>query len=429
MDKAKFIGGMVKTVFILCYVAFMVASIRHVATFFNNFEPNNDNLLGSYFLAGAFDITALVTTIGVMFFRKSMPAWVFWVVWMFIAAIAIYSYIINLEYASHYQDTTLLLQPTGATTPILDSHGNVHYVAVMQINRTLQYVNPFLASGFTIFSLIYSVIAEFFGTKPPTAEELLARKQYLEETSGIQEEIQKLEAKGKKDNAIGAFGKEALGFVGKQADNRKARMESRRNELLNATVDYLRDARELLDKDQEKRAISALSTFLKIKQKEALPLLIAARSRMTKEEEEQQSSMTQDEEVASINEDVIDTESETQDEEEQELIEEKDESQHTGQIPVDFDVIKVFTHYPEIRSWHSAKKLTASIDEIIKATGKRRSTVEEAIGNGQLIRSKNRDKIRVSSVVKWIKTMPVRSRSNATKERTTGELEAISVGD
>lgn len=202
MDKAKWVGGLVKTVFILCYVAFMVASIRHVATFFNDFEPNNDNTLGSYALAGAFDITALVTTIGVMFFRKSMPKWVFWIVWMFIAAIAGYSYIINLEYASHYQDMTLLMQPTGATTPALDAHGNVHYVAVMQVNTTLEWINPFLASGFTIFSLIYSVIAEFFGTKAPTAAELLAKKKYLEETSGVMEDIRKLEEKGKKPGII-----------------------------------------------------------------------------------------------------------------------------------------------------------------------------------------------------------------------------------
>lgn len=455
MDKAKFIGGMVKTVFILCYVAFMVASIRHVATFFNDFEPNGDNMVGSYALAGAFDVTALVTTIGVMFFRKSMPSWVFWIVWTFIAAIAIYSYIINLEYAFHYQDTSLLMQPTGDTTPVLDSRGNVHYVAVMQVNTTLLWVNPFLASGFTIFSLIYSVIAEFFGAKPPTAEELLAHKKYLEETSKIQEEIAQLESSNKKTGIIESIGKQASGF----ADGQKAKAEARRNELLNATVDYLRDAAELLDKDQEKRALKALSTYLKIREKEALPLLIAARSRMAKEEqkeqlnqessttqdnevlsvngeedetqdeEEQVLSATQDEEVDPVNGWVIEEEDKTQDDEEQGSNEEKSNSQDTGQMRIDGETMRVITHYPEIASWLKAGKSTVSIEEIIKATSKRKSTVEDALTNKQLKRSRNSNLIRVSSVVSWLNTMPIRNKSNATKERTTGELEAVSVGN
>jgi hypothetical protein len=137
-----------------------------------------------------------------MFFRKSMPRWVFWIVWAFILAIAGYSFFINWEYASHYQDVTLLLQPTGKTTPIYDTHGVLHYVPVMQINTHLLWVNPILASGFTIFSLIYSVIAEFFGTRAPTVEELLAKKQYLEETATVLEDIRNLEGKARRPSLI-----------------------------------------------------------------------------------------------------------------------------------------------------------------------------------------------------------------------------------
>jgi hypothetical protein len=199
---AQWVRGLVKTIFIGCYIAFMWASIHHVAAFFNDFEADNGNTVGSYLLASAFDITALVTTVGVMFFRKSMPTWVFWIVWTFIIAIAGYSFFINWEYASHYQNMTLLLQPTGETTAVYDTQGVLHYVPVMQVNTSLLGVNPILASGFTIFSLIYSVIAEFFGTKAPTAEELLAKKKYLEETASILEDIKKLEGKDKKPGFI-----------------------------------------------------------------------------------------------------------------------------------------------------------------------------------------------------------------------------------
>ena len=207
---AKLVRGLVKTIFIGCYVAFMWASIHHVAAFFNDFEADTGNTWGSYLLAGAFDITALVTTIGVMFFRKSMPGWVFWIVWSFILAIAGYSFFINWEYASHYQNLALLLQPTGATIAVYDAHGALHYVPVMQVNTSLVWVNPILASGFTIFSLIYSVIAEFFGTKAPTVEELQAKKKYLEETATVVEEIRKLEGKNKGTSLIDRVKKGAL---------------------------------------------------------------------------------------------------------------------------------------------------------------------------------------------------------------------------
>lgn len=199
---AKFMRGLVKFVFVLCYAAFMWASIHHIAKFFDGFEQSDGNTLGSYMLAGAFDITALVTTIGVMFFRKSMPRSIQIIVWAFIIGIAGYSFFMNWEYTAHFQSAALILQPTGETTPIYDTQGVLHYVPVMRANTNLLFINPVLASGFTIFSLIYSVIAEFFGTKAPTVDELRARKQYLEETSGVLEEINKLEAKNKKPGFI-----------------------------------------------------------------------------------------------------------------------------------------------------------------------------------------------------------------------------------
>ncbi len=207
---AQWMRGLVKTIFIGCYIAFMWASIHHVAAFFNDFEADNGNTIGSYLLASAFDITALVTTIGVMFFRKSMPTFVFWIVWAFILAIAGYSFFINWEYASHYQNMALLLQPTGETTAVYDTHGVLHYVPVMRVNTGLLGINPILASGFTIFSLIYSVIAEFFGTKAPTIKELLAKKKYLEETSGVLNDIRQLEGKNKETSLIDRLKKGAL---------------------------------------------------------------------------------------------------------------------------------------------------------------------------------------------------------------------------
>ena len=208
---ATFIRGLVKFVFIGCYAAFMWASIHHIATYFDNFEQNgSSDIVGSYLLAGAFDLTALVTTIGVMFFRKSMPRYVQVIVWIFIVAIAGYSFFINWEYAAHFQNADLVLQPTGATAPVYDQQGNLHYVPVMRANTDLLIINPLLASGFTIFSLIYSVVAEFFGTKQPTIEELQARKHYLEETATMVETIQQLEQKNRGKSLITTIKEKAI---------------------------------------------------------------------------------------------------------------------------------------------------------------------------------------------------------------------------
>jgi hypothetical protein len=46
------------------------------------------------------------------------------------------------------------------------------------------------------------VIAEFFGTKPPTIEELQAREKYLEETETVEENIRQLETKRKGKSLI-----------------------------------------------------------------------------------------------------------------------------------------------------------------------------------------------------------------------------------
>lgn len=200
---AKFMRGLVKTVFIFCFAAFMYASIGHLAVFFQNYEEHSGgDVFGSYLVAGSIDVTALVTTTGVMFFRKSMPRHILAILWVFIVGLALYSFLINWEYASHFQDTSILLQPTGKTTPVYDTHGVLHYVPEEQLNTNLEAINPALASCFTIFALIYSIVGEFFGSKIPTAAELLKKKQYLESTAGLLDEIKSLEDKGKGPGVI-----------------------------------------------------------------------------------------------------------------------------------------------------------------------------------------------------------------------------------
>lgn len=343
----KFVRGLVRFVFIACYVAFMLASIRHVATFFNGFEPNKDNTIGSYLLAGAFDITALVTTIGVMFFRKSMPRWVFVIVWAFIIAIAGYSYIINLEYTSHYQDMSMLMQPTGATTPVFDASGNVQYVPAMQVNTTLMYINPFLASGFTVFALIYSVIAEFFGTKPPSTDELKAQKQYLEETVGLQQEIDALKARAKKPSLI-------------------ERGKERVKEVVKAGQEIAQEVR---------------------KQHDTEPLNSQQHARTEEHENVFEDGYdTGEREALSVS---LNTVSES--------------AYHPINHTLGESLEELAKHYPMIASWRSLRTVSVPLKEVIKVTGKHHKTVSSAVGKGLLEGPKaHPDRVFITSVVKWL---------------------------
>jgi len=105
MTKEAIFRGVIRFVFLFAYGAFLYASIRHVATFFHNFEPDATDWNGSYTLAISIDLTALVLTVGVMFFRTSMPGLALFVIWFFIVALTAFSWLVNWEYAMRYQST------------------------------------------------------------------------------------------------------------------------------------------------------------------------------------------------------------------------------------------------------------------------------------------------------------------------------------
>jgi len=362
MTGEQWMRGTVKTVFILCYIAFMAASIRHVATFFNGFEPDHDNVIGSYALAGAFDITALVTTIGVMFFRKSMPTWVLVIVWAFILSIAAYSFFINWEYASHYEDMSMLMQPTGATTPVYDSHGVLHYVAAMQVDTGLIWVNPILASGFTIFSLVYSVVAEFFGTKPPTASELAAKKQYLEETAGLLKDIADLQAKNKKPGLM-ERAKEAAKGLKEVADT------FGKSEQSTPSI----NTQEELQTDAEEECITR-------------PLPVVSGESQTEEIEAIQVGKLPVSEQVSDASNILYL-----------------PDFQPGQMDVIAAIEMLATYYPKIVAWRDVRGKSVPIKQVIEISGVHHKTVYALIQRGTLIKpNRAPDKVFLTGVIEWL---------------------------
>lgn len=155
----------IRVIFIFAYIAFLAASIRHVATFFHNFEADTTDWVNPYTLAVSIDLTSLVLTVGVMFFRKNMPWYAQGFTWIFIVALTGFSWFVNWEYALTYQGNAL------------------------HINDTLRMLNPILASSFAFLNLAYSVVAEFFSSKTETAAELAAKMDELEQLEEQQKRL------------------------------------------------------------------------------------------------------------------------------------------------------------------------------------------------------------------------------------------------
>ncbi len=178
MTKEAIFRGVIRFVFLFAYGAFLWASIHHVATFFHYFEPDATDWNGSYTLAISIDLTALVLTVGVMFFRTSMPGLALFVIWFFIVALTAFSWLVNWEYAMRYQSADLTTDPL------------------------LKLLNPILASSFAFLNLAYSVVAEFFNTRKHTAEELAKEADRLEALATEQSRLDAIKASRKKPSAI-----------------------------------------------------------------------------------------------------------------------------------------------------------------------------------------------------------------------------------
>jgi len=178
MNKEQVFSVAIRVVFLFAFGAFLFASIPHIATFFDNFEQDSGNWFGSYALAISIDATALVLTIGVMFFRKNMPWYAQVFVWFFIIALTAFSWFVNWEYALRFQSDMLTN------------------------NDTLKFINPILASSFAFLNLAYSLVSEFFSARVLTAADLEEEAKRLESLISVQNRVNLAKDQLKKPSLI-----------------------------------------------------------------------------------------------------------------------------------------------------------------------------------------------------------------------------------
>jgi len=162
----------IRIVFIFAFGAFLWASLHHIAAFFHNFESDGTDWTGSYALALSIDGTALMLTIGMMFFSKNKPAIIKVLVWLFIVALTAFSWAVNWEYAKRFQS--------------LDLTGDPFFL----------WLNPILASSFALLNLAYSIVVELFGSEVKTVVQLQSEIDAIDARSGLENELKKRQGPG-----------------------------------------------------------------------------------------------------------------------------------------------------------------------------------------------------------------------------------------
>jgi hypothetical protein len=178
MKRQTFFRYAIRAVFLFAFVAFLSASVSHVAVFFNNFEADKNNWIGSYMLAISIDLTSLMLTIGIMFFRKEMPWYAQVITITFIIFLTAFSWVVNWEYARTNQGINL------------------------ETNSLLEMINPILASSFAFLNLAYSFVSEFFNAKLKTADDLQAEADRLEALEEAQKRINAYRDRNRKSSLI-----------------------------------------------------------------------------------------------------------------------------------------------------------------------------------------------------------------------------------
>ena len=398
-------------------VIFLAASMPHIAAWFAHFDNPTDWLSSFYAwgvgfaLAFAIDGVAFMLLLAVtrMIRRgKTKSASTMVGLIAFMLFIALLSSGINWQYDVQNASNAF------AKADAIRLFGGI----------TIGSLNPVIGGAFQILILAYALVAkamqgEVKSVQALSDEEFAQKKKRLEQ----EKELKELQKNANKDGLVSGLKQRVLGEEKDADELHKTR--------LTATVDYLRDATELLDISQTKKAVEMLATRLKVNKKLAEMYLIESRSVIAKDHQNslvnQDLETTQFEEMSQVNEDFSEEENETQDEINDKLVEEQDTSQDTGQIPTNLDLMRVVRQYPLIGSWYSTGVKSVSVEIIMEATNMRRSTIEKAIAEGQLKRTANANLFRVSSVINWLKTRQVSRKSNGMKEPITGELKAVNL--
>jgi hypothetical protein len=359
MNWQNFFRGAIRVVFLFAYIAFMAASIRHVATFFHDFEQDQGDWVNPYTLAVSIDLTSLTLTIGVMFFRKNMPWYAQLITWFFVVALTGFSWFVNWEYARTYEGSAL------------------------HTDDMLAFLNPILASSFAFLNLAYAVVAEFFNAKVETAEELQAELDRLEGTESLQNKLKSYRSRNKKPSFI-----QRAKDVAKEAKSAaKEVLHSDDRTAEDATIKTVNTGGASDDITLDPLIVTTF-TVPPLNSVNVAPhnggTVGVSRSAITDD-------ITGDDDdaiVSSIN-DIAAT-------------------VDLASLHLSQDALEVVKRYPGVySSWLSLSVKSVTIPEIVAVTKQPKRRVSFQVGKALKTTSRNENKILVSSVIDWLRTAPL----------------------
>lgn len=263
-------------------IIFLAASTPHIATYFAHFD-NPTNLLSmlyawgvGYGLALVIDGVSFIILMSTIFSIKyHRPKWLVGFLLFAMLLISTLSWFINWQYDIVFASTTF------ATAD-----------KIVVFNTTIGGLNPLIGGAFPFLSVLYALVAKAIEVEEGEVNrEAMTPEQFEMEKTRIAQEQELKTLRNAQRSGKGLLSLAQETVMGRSSDA---------EELLNRTLSYLRDARDLLPIDQEERALQALSVYLHLREKAVQPLLIQARSIIEREELEESLRQAKREEEARI---------------------------------------------------------------------------------------------------------------------------------
>ena len=350
MSKALSIDTITRIAFWLAFAAFLGASIPHIAYFFRSFDPvggPEDRYWWAiaYAIAIGIDVKDFLLSMNVARLHRNKASWrVLCNRWLFIIGITSFSWFVNWEYNVQFSST------------MLSRVAGVSLFGLLRVGD----LNPVLASMFQVLSIAYTSMAESLTEKTveKTAEELEAEADERERKAKAQARI---DATTNRSTASWLKGK-----IGVLREVKNEVIATPRNEL------------------KHEQDMPIVTTFAG-EQNDGITLPV-----------EEAKALYEHSQNGSL--DCRKNDSKSDDCSEPN---EPDVLWHK-------DAIVLLEHYPRLQLWLSRGQRTATIDEIVDATGQSKRKVVNRMHDGTLKRSpRNAQLILISSVIDWLKTAPL----------------------
>jgi len=368
-------------------IVFLVASMPHIAAWFAHFDNPTDFLSGIYAWTVGFALAVAIDGVSFMLLLaitrmikqgKTKSWWVVGGLLLFMAFIAAISWDINYQYDVQFAS---------------DAFAKADSIKIL--GTTMGQLNPIMGGAFQVLILAYALIGKAMQSEVKTVK-AMSDEEFETQKRAIQQR-KTLKDLGKNDDDQGLFAKGKERLLGKGKDE-----ELEYIGRLNTTVDYLRDATELLDLSQSQKAIEILMALLKVNQKQAEVFLVQARSKIAREKEEWEAQKQQ----ANRPQNEPSFEEETPQKPARNPQRKPDVSQQESgeNLALDPETIALISQYPDAAQLLDTSASTILIADVASMFNCTPTLIKNRANDGDLSYVKGKKSVYKISVIKWAKS-------------------------